>query len=58
VWTAYPDGVTDKGGIQFGEGSEQKSLVFGAGGGTTWVDGDLPDQSLDQWPAGSLMQRS
>jgi len=58
VWTAYPDGTTDKGGIQFGDGSTSKSLVFGANGGTRWVDGVLPDQSLDQWPAGSLQTRS
>jgi len=58
LWTAYPDGSADSGGVQFTEGKVQKALVLSATGDAQWLSGPLPDQSQDQWPAGTLLQRS
>jgi len=56
-WTAYPDGTSDSGGLTVIEGDQRKSLVVPKTGFPTWVIGDLPDSSQDQWPAGDLLQR-
>ena len=57
-WSAYPDGTTDSGGLEFDQGSIQKSLLLTAGGTTRWIEGPLPDPTEDQWPAGQLLQRT
>lgn len=57
-WTVYPDGSADAGGIQFGEGAARKSLRLFSNGGSQWIAGDLPDETPDRWPAGSLQQRT
>lgn len=56
-WTAYPDGTSDSGGLTVIEGDQRKSLIMPKAGFPTWVTGDLPDASQDQWPAGDLLQR-
>ena len=57
AWTAYPDGSSDTGGIQFSIGSVEKSLVLPANGSPQWVDGALPDQTQQKWQAGQLATR-
>jgi Tfp pilus assembly protein FimT len=57
-WTAYPDGASDSGGIQFDEGHSSKSLNMPTNGEAEWISGPLPDQSEQQWPAGQLAQRN
>jgi hypothetical protein len=58
LWTVYPDGSCDKAAVQFAEGTAHRSLVMLADGTTQWTDGEMPDQSQDQWQAGVLQQRS
>ena len=53
-WTAYPDGSSDDGGIEFVEGAKRLSLVLPAHGDSRWIRGGLPDQDANQWPAGTL----
>ena len=57
LWTAYPDGTADSGGLEFTEGSAVKSLVIPRDMNARWVDGALPDTSQDKWTAGELLQR-
>lgn len=57
-WTVYPDGSADAGGIQFGEGAAQKSLLLSSDGSARWLLGDLPDGTPERWPAGQLRQRT
>ena len=57
-WTVYPDGSADAGGIEFGEGASEKSLLLSSNGEARWVRGDLPDGTPERWPAGSLQQRT
>ena len=57
-WTVYPDGSADAGGIQFGEGASEKSLVMSSDGSARWVIGDLPDGTPERWPAGQIQQRN
>jgi hypothetical protein len=58
AWTAYPDGTAIRAGIGFNVGQMQKSLVLNADGTSQWQDGDVPDESQDQWTAGQLETRS
>jgi hypothetical protein len=58
TWTAYPDGSSDSGGIEFSESGAQKALVLPSTGGAEWVNGALPDETQDTWPAGVYLQRS
>jgi len=57
TWTAYPDGTSDAGGLQFTEGSAIRSLVLYKDGTSNWKTGELPDVSTQQWPAGQLQRR-
>ncbi|MGI4791545.1 MAG: pilus assembly FimT family protein [Janthinobacterium lividum] len=57
-WTIYPDGSADDGGIQFTEGTAQKSLVLSSDGSVRWLIGDLPAGTPERWPAGQLQQRN
>jgi Tfp pilus assembly protein FimT len=57
-WTAYPDGSTDSGGIEFDEHGASKSLNLPANGGAQWINGQLPDPSEQQWQAGQLQERN
>lgn len=58
TWTAYPDGSADSGGLEFTEGTVQKSLVIPRDRNVRWIDGALPDTSGDEWTAGQLLPRS
>ncbi len=58
LWTVYPDGTAEAGGIQFTEGAARKSLVLSSDGDSQWVLGDLPDGTPEHWPAGQLQQRT
>ena len=55
-WTVYPDGSADSGGIQFAEGTAQKSLLLAADGSIRWRAGDLPEGLPEHWSAGGLAQ--
>jgi len=57
TWTAYPDGTSDSGGLEFTEGKAQKSLVIPRDRNVRWVDGALPDTTGDEWTAGDLLPR-
>ena len=57
-WTAYPDGTSDGGGVQFSVEGQEMSLIIPVLGNATWVTGPLPDESQDQWTAGQLQQRT
>jgi type II secretory pathway pseudopilin PulG len=57
IWKAYPDGSTDTGGLQFAEGSAVRSMTIYSDGASNWDSQELPDVSLQQWPAGQLQQR-
>jgi Tfp pilus assembly protein FimT len=57
-WTAYPDGTSDIGGVQFSVDSETRSLIIPASGDSIWTTGPLPDESQNQWTAGQLLLRS
>jgi Tfp pilus assembly protein FimT len=56
-WTVYPDGTSDSGGLQFIEGSLQKSLLMTDKSETRWLGEALPDTTQDRWQAGELQQR-
>jgi type II secretion system protein H len=58
TWTVYPDGSAEAAGLTFVEGQDRKAMVLSADGGAQWINGDLPDQGTDTWPAGQLEQRS
>ncbi len=53
LWTIYPDGSADAGGIEFTEGAVQKSLLLSSDGSSRWA-GSLPDGLPERWPAGQL----
>ena len=57
-WTVYPDGSSDDGGIEFVEGAKRLSLVLPAHGDSRWIRGDLPDQDINRWSAGTLQPHS
>ncbi len=58
LWTIYPDGSADAGGIEFREGSAvTKSLLLASDGSVRWVSGDLPEGLPERWPAGQLETR-
>jgi type II secretion system protein H len=57
LWTIYPDGSAEAGGIEFTEGAAHKSLLLASDGSTRWVSGDLPDDLPERWPAGQLETR-
>jgi Tfp pilus assembly protein FimT len=54
LWIVYPDGSAEQGGIQFAEGTSQKSLIMNSNGESQWISGELPDVTENQWPAGQL----
>ena len=56
-WTVYPDGSADSGGIEFAEGTAQKSLRLSSDGSARWIAGSLPAEAPERWPAGSLLSR-
>jgi prepilin-type N-terminal cleavage/methylation domain-containing protein len=58
IWTVYPDGSAQQGGIEFSSGSAKMSLELESNGESQWVSGALPDASQDQWPAGQLATSS
>ncbi|HEY3330198.1 MAG TPA: GspH/FimT family pseudopilin [Capsulimonadaceae bacterium] len=58
VWTVYPDGSADKAAVQFAEGTARLSLVMQTDGTSQWTTGDAPDQTQDEWQAGTLQQRT
>lgn len=57
-WLVYPDGSSDKGELEFGEGSAHVSLVISDHATSQWLSGDMPDQTQDTWDAGSLATRT
>ncbi len=57
LWTIYPDGSADAGGIEFTEGTARKSLLLSSDGSAGWVSGGLPDGLPERWPAGQLETR-
>ncbi|MDR3707046.1 MAG: prepilin-type N-terminal cleavage/methylation domain-containing protein [Capsulimonadaceae bacterium] len=57
-WMVYPDDSSDKGELDFGEGAAHMSLVISDHATSQWISGDVPDQSLDTWDAGSLATRT
>jgi Tfp pilus assembly protein FimT len=57
-WTAFPDGTSDIGGVQFTVDSEQESLIIPSFGKSVWQSGPLPDETEDQWTAGQLQLRT
>lgn len=57
LWTVYPDGTGDTGGITFRIGQSQRSMVLERSGAVRWIEGELPEQSADRWPAGERVPR-
>lgn len=57
LWTIYPDGSAESGGIEFREGAASKSLLLASDGSVRWVSGDLPEGLPEHWPAGVLKTR-
>jgi Tfp pilus assembly protein FimT len=57
-WVVYPDGSSDAGALEFEEDKSHFSLVITDHAASQWIEGDMPDQTQDIWPAGSLAQRT
>ncbi len=53
----YPDGSCDGGAVELSERGVVRSLVVNSKGGASLTDGNIPDTSLDKWPAGNYVQR-
>ncbi len=56
-WTAYPDGTADSAGIQFVEGTLERSMALPSNGNPVWTLGALTANGPDSWPSGQLVQR-
>jgi len=57
-WVVYPDGSAETGGLILRFGAEQKALYLPVRGAARWADdGELPDPTLERWPAGEVEQR-
>jgi hypothetical protein len=57
-WVVYPDGSAESGGLILRFGTEQRALYLPARGDARWSDdGELPDPTLERWPAGEVEQR-
>ena len=57
TWVAYPDGSSDKGGLEFTAGGKAKYLLLPSQGNALWDDGNLPPSAQERWKAGELQQR-
>ncbi len=57
TWTVYPDGSSERGGLEFSEGRALHALVLSDDGHVQWVAGALPDPTPEKWPAGEIEQR-
>jgi Tfp pilus assembly protein FimT len=57
-WIAYPDGTSDTGALEFEVDKSHYALVITDHAASQWIQGDMPDQTQDQWPAGELVQRT
>ncbi|MCW5942980.1 MAG: GspH/FimT family pseudopilin [Fimbriimonadaceae bacterium] len=56
--TFYPDGSSDRGGIEITEGQRVYALVLDNEiGQPRLIDGNLPDLSQDRWAAGEFERR-
>jgi hypothetical protein len=51
-WSVYPDGSSDRGGLQFRVERRTMSLRLSADGDVRWETGSLPDPGRDRWQAG------
>lgn len=53
----YPDGSSERSGIQVSEGDRTTSFVVSKLGFMQQLDGTLPDASLEKWTAGDYVRR-
>lgn len=58
TWIVYPDGSSDTGALEFEVDKSHYALVINERARSQWIQGDMPDQTQDQWPAGTYVQRS
>ena len=56
--TFYPDGTSSGGSLQVTDADRVRSLRIQSNGTVNIIDGELPDETNDQWDAGELEQRA
>ncbi len=54
----YPEGKSDGGGIQILIGQQTQSLLIDNHGNSSFVSGQLPDNTNDIWTSGTYVQRT
>ncbi len=54
----YPDGTSDRGGVEFDEGGTTWALTIDGHGRGTMSKSELPAVEDEQWPAGDYVHRS
>jgi hypothetical protein len=55
--TFYPDGRSDGGGIDFESNGDLFTLYAEKSGAVHFADGEMPDLTSEQWPAGEYEHR-
>ncbi|CAN5421990.1 hypothetical protein BH11ARM1_BH11ARM1_06860 [soil metagenome] len=56
--TFYPDGTSSGGSLQVTDADRVRSLRIQSNGTVSIIDGELPDESKEEWSAGELEQRA
>jgi prepilin-type N-terminal cleavage/methylation domain-containing protein len=54
----YPDGSSDGGGLEVTDNGRVRSLLIKPTGQISILDGELPTQDTDSWPAGDFEHRT
>ncbi|MDX1935122.1 MAG: prepilin-type N-terminal cleavage/methylation domain-containing protein [Capsulimonadales bacterium] len=56
-WVVFPDGSAEDSELTFQVGPDRKTLLLPSEGSPRWIEGDLPEETEERWPAGEVETR-